>query len=72
MSKSKRPPRKPPEDEPEWVKEQKRKWTPEAIKAFEEEEAKKAAKFWKWWFNWDPYKTAEIIDLAAYRKKRNK
>jgi hypothetical protein len=72
MSKSKKPPRKPPEDEPEWVKESKRKWTPEAIKAFEEEETKKAAKFWEWWFNWDPTKTAEIIDLAAYRKNRNK
>lgn len=72
MSKSKKPPKQPPEDEPEWVKESRKKWTPEAIKAAQEEEEKRAARFWKWWINWDPNKPAEIIDLAAYRKKRGK
>ena len=76
MSKSKRPPRKPPEDEPEWLKESRRKWTPEAIKAAEEEEAKREGDFLKAWLKWATTnnnttgKPAEVIDLAAYRKKK--
>ena len=77
MSRSKKPTKRPPKDEPEWVKELHKKWTPEAIKAAQEEEARLVAKFSEEWFEWvrrynPPEKPAEIIDLAAYRKNRSK
>ena len=77
MSGSKKPVKQPPEDEPEWLKESKKKWTPEAIKAAQEEEARQSRRFWDEWLysqflRYLPDPPAGVIDLVAYRKNRSK